>query len=200
MKADFKNKWALINDLLKDHTAGHSEFQIKNFIVGSEAHPWHRYKQCLREIAGRKESIELGEQEIRYMEEDIGRLKKWDKFNPFFRKKRSRMLAILLAKRKAGLKSITNNVRELERFVQAAVAIRKSSGFEKLSIEKKRYLEAEAWREKAKFMLCMDLFCTGRPTKQTIEFIYKLPREAKRELLMEVDPSNQKKIIEYLIE
>jgi len=200
MENNFKNdRRAQINDLLKDHAAGHSDFQIENFIVGSEAHPWHRYKQCLREIAGRKESIELGEQEIRYMDEDIRRLKKWDKFNPFFRKKRTRMIAILMAKRKAGSKSIKNNARELHIFVESAVTIRESFGFEKLSIEKKRYLEADAWREKAKWMICLDMFCFGNISKATLEFTYKLPKAVKRELIMQLSDLNREKLQNYLV-
>jgi len=193
------NRWAQINDLLKDHAAGHSDFQIENFIVGSEAHPWHRYKQCLREIAGRKESIEMGEQEIRYMEEDIGRLKKWDRFSPFSRKKRSRMIAILMAKRTAGLNSIRNNARELQRFVESAVAIRESHGFKNLSAEKKRYLEADAWREKAKWMICLDMFCFGNISKPTLEFTYKLPKAVKRELIMQLKDLTREKLQNYLI-
>jgi hypothetical protein len=185
-----------IDALLMDYEPGHTPFQIKNFIVGAEVHPWHRYKQCLREIAGRRESIESGTKTIKRLEARIGRLRR-----KIFKTRKARYEAEDLIEQKLKLvRKMQNIAREMSGFAREAISIKSRHNFGQLSIEQKKILEFEAWREKAKFMLCMDLFCTGRPTKQTIEFIYKLPREAKRELLMEVDPSNQKKIIEYLIE
>ena len=174
----------MIDALLKDFDGGHTEYQIENFIVGTEIHPWHQYVQCLREIGSRYEAIKNSRESLK---SNVRR-----KFL-FFRSKPKKK-KIDQAKR-----SIAKNEKELNHFLEIAIEIKKQFGGE-LTEEKKKVLEAEAWREKAKYLLCMDLFCIGRPSKQTIEFIYKLPRETKRELLMNVDPRDQKKIIEYLIE
>ena len=47
-----------IKELLEDHQELHSEFQIDNFIIGNQGDRWAQYKQCLREIKSRWESIE----------------------------------------------------------------------------------------------------------------------------------------------
>ena len=48
----------LIKNLLKDYEGCHSDFQIDNFIIGSQGDAWAQYKQCLREINGRVEILE----------------------------------------------------------------------------------------------------------------------------------------------
>ena len=44
-----------IKILLNDEELNHSNFQIENFIVGSQVGKWAQYKQCLREISSRFE-------------------------------------------------------------------------------------------------------------------------------------------------
>lgn len=165
----------IIKALLKDFEPGHTEYQIRNFIVGSEVHPWHQYMQCLREIDGRVRILRRPDRERK------SRFKFW-------RRKRNGRLPANRSVR-----------RELAHFINIAVELRERHNFGSLSGEQKKILESESWREKAKFMLCMDIFCMGRPSKPTVEFIYKLPKKEKRELLMEVDPRNKQKVIEYLV-
>jgi hypothetical protein len=184
-----------IDFLLKDYEPGHSEYQIKNFIIGSEIHCWHRYKQCLREIAGRKETLENSRQMIFLAQKQIENLSR----SIFKTKKRNLKIKELQIQKIRNQKTANSCLNELIHFVKAAFEIRKKYGFENLNYEKKQILEADAWREKAKFMLFMDLFCIGRPSKQTMEFVYKLPKAIKRELLTQIDPRDQQKIKEYLI-
>ena len=47
-----------IEKILVDHQELHSDFQIDNFIIGSQGDAWAQYKQCLREIKARVENIE----------------------------------------------------------------------------------------------------------------------------------------------
>lgn len=165
----------IIDKLLKDFDSGHTEYQIRNFIVGSEVHAWHQYMQCLREIHARKNFLISSNHKIK-------------KGLKFWKKK--------IEMPNSEDKKIK---REMALLIKIALELRKKYNFENLSQDKKNILESEAWREKAKFMLCMDLFCIGRPTKETIDFIYKLPKKTKRELLTDVDPRDRQKIIEYLV-
>jgi hypothetical protein len=183
-----------IDILLKDFEPNHTEYQIKNFIIGSEIHPWHQYGQCLREIAGRRGVMLEKRNALKVLDEKIKRLEA----RRLFKKKSETEKAF--GRRVELLTQIAEISRELNCFVKCAIDIRRQYGFEKLSLEQKKILEAEAWREKAKYMLCMDLFCIGRPSRQTVEFVYKLPKKVKRELLTSIDPRNQQAIIEYLVE
>jgi F0F1-type ATP synthase delta subunit len=181
----------IIDILLKDFEPNHSEYQIKNFIIGSQVHPWHQYNQCLREIAARHGAIKEKQRELDLFEIETKRRKArgW-----FKRKTRP------IENRAKTLNEIAEIERELNCFLKIAIEIRRQHGFENLSFEKKSVLEAAAWREKAQYMICMDLYCIGRPSKQTIEFIYKLPKEVKRELFSQMMKLNKDNIQNFLIE
>jgi hypothetical protein len=189
-----------IDILLKDYEPGHTEYQIENFIVGSEVHPWHRYCQCLREISARNGLLKEKERGLILLTAEINdlesRRRRW-------LSRRQKHLVKIENKKKAG-RNLTLEIlevrREIKIFIKIGMEMRSRYDYGSLNFERRKILEAEAWREKAKYMLCMDLFCIGRPSKQTVEFIYKLPKAVKRELLMQIDPRDKQKIIEYLIE
>jgi hypothetical protein len=186
-----------IDVLLRDYESDHTEYQIKNFIVGSEVHPWHQYKQCLREIAARHDNLKTKTENLKAIDEQRSRLKGR---RLFFRKKRKIQIAKINEIRPRLLKSIGELNREVDCFVKIALEIRRKFGFERLSGEQKMVLESAAWREKAQYMICMDLFCIGRPSKQTIEFVYKLPKEVKRELFTKMMELNKDNVQHFLIE
>lgn len=187
----------LIESLLKDYENGHTAFQIKQFIVGSQAHPFHRYKQCLREIAGRHETIKSNRIKLNKIE---NRIKKVKLRLFFFRKTKRKILTILEIERKSLIAANYDTSRELNNFVSIGLELRRKFGFENLSIKQKELLDADAWREKAKYMLALDLFSMGSPSKQTAEFIYMLPQSIKKELFNELIKMDRQKIINYLIE
>lgn len=187
-----------IKILLRDHEPRHSGYQIEQFIIGQEVHDWHRYKQCLREISRRVEIIEDQGDAIELMKIEIRELmtKSW------FSKKKTGKREIEIRQKKRHLKrmvmALISTKEELQKFVKIASEIRKKNGFGRLDRDKKRLLESEAWREKAKFMLALDLFCTGSPSPNTIEFVQKLPKKIKREIVEEVkSPDHFRR---YLIE
>ena len=186
-----------IESLLTDFETNHSEFQMRNFIIGSEIHPWHQYKQGLREIKLRFEQLKEKKKRIESVIEKKEKIKK-SIFR--FRKKNILKLKSLESVELKESRSIESIEKELKCFYKIVTEIVSKHGFDKLTTEKKRFLETEAWREKAKYMLCMDLFCTGRPSKQTVDFVYKLPKSIKKELFISVNPKDEKKIIEYLID
>jgi effector-binding domain-containing protein len=186
-----------IGILSRDYQSEHTEYQIRNFIIGSEVHPWHQYKQCLREIAKRYENLKIKKDSLKAINSGDSKLKGR---RVFFRKKQKNNISKINAMRSRLLKSISEINRELKHFVNIAMEIRHKHGFEELSDERKKYLEAEAWREKAKYMLCMDLFCIGQPSKQTMEFVYKLPKDVKRGLIGQLAKIKREEVKQYLID
>lgn len=176
----------IIKLLLRDHESRHSDYQIEQFIVGQEVHDWARYKQCLREIAKRVEiiedqgdSIDLAKLEIRELTRGGRFFKRRDKKKEIEIRQKKRVLFRMVA-------SLISVKQELNVFIRIASALRKKNGYDRLDREKKKLLESEAWREKAKFMLAMDLFCAGSPGSNTIEFVQKLPRGIRKEVVEEV--------------
>ena len=50
---DFEQIIKDIEDVSKDEIVGHSEFQIRNFIIGSQPTDYGRYTQCIKELRSR---------------------------------------------------------------------------------------------------------------------------------------------------
>lgn len=185
----------VIEKLLADHRLGHSEFQVDHFIVGAEVNPWAQYKQALREVAGRWESIETTRLDLQVLEATpppkrvfaIGaryrvpaRVKrvKWE-----------REVARLRA-------SIASTERELARFVELAVDLKKQIG--ELTEDDRARLEAESWADKARRMAQIDYLVAGAISRQTIEFIEHFPRAMRRRLLIEVaEPTNLLGVVDH---
>jgi hypothetical protein len=186
----------MIEILLKDFQANHSEYQIENFIVGSEIHPWHRYQQCLREISSRKDGL-IDQSEA--LESIDLKLKELNRRRFFRRKKSARLLSKKKRQRLKIIKSIAATHRELDCFFKIALDMRNEYGFDSLSGEQKKMLEAEAWREKAKWMICLDFFCFGQPSKSTLEFVFKLPKNVKRDLILDMANMDRRNVEHFLI-
>jgi hypothetical protein len=178
----------VIKKLLADHRSGHSDFQVDHFVVGAEVNPWAQYKQALREVAGRWESIETMRLDLQVLEATpppkrvfaIGaryrvpariRRVKWE-----------REVARLRA-------AIASTERELSRFVELAVDLKKQIG--ELTEDERARLEAESWADKARRMAQIDYLVAGAISRQTIEFIEHFPRPMRQRLLIEVaEPVN----------
>jgi hypothetical protein len=189
-----------IDIMLKDLDKAHSEYQIENFIVGSEVHPWHQYKQALREIASRREALVDQNEKLSFIESEIKRFERW---RPRFgRKKQIHYIRLTQEKRKRKklIVDIANNEEEMNCFVRCAAEIRHMQGFNSLTFEKRKAIEAEAWREKAKWMICLDLYCFGKPSKGTIEFITKLPKSIRRELIIKLSVIKPEEVKQYFLD
>src|SRR5690606_38102694 len=66
------------SELLNDHRAGHSEFQIEQFILTrGNWSPFGRYKQCLREIDSRRRAIQDMHLELAQLQLDLDRRALW---------------------------------------------------------------------------------------------------------------------------
>lgn len=177
----------IIKDLLKDYQPRHSAFQIDNFIIGSQCDDWAKYKQALREIYSRQESlIELKEK----LELDFLNSKK-----PFFKRfafgKRSKKIREIEDRRRrrsraALVAEISECERELERFVGIASKLKRQ--FPDLDEGKRHALESQSWLNLARRLALVDsIVNVGRPSINTVEFVLKLPENLQQIFLSEMN-------------
>jgi hypothetical protein len=189
----------VIEDLLKDFELYHSEFQIKNFIIGGAGNSWMQYKQCLREIASRYENYLQKAERIKTLEGEAA-----EKKNGRFRFGLKKIKAAAGTARKNReladhREQYRHLIRELRVFIDEAVRIKRESRFDGLSEKQKSDLEAVSWLEKAKRMAALDLIAFGNFSRPTVDFIFSLPREQRRELLIFLKKENQNKLIDWVI-
>jgi len=165
----------VIEDLLKDYRPKHSEFQIRNFIIGSQGSAWFKYKQCLREISSRNDALVNEKENLEIFDSKKPWFKWFGKISKIKRQKRIRQ-------RKALLYAISETERELSAFVDMALDLKCSMG--DIDDQKRAVLETEGWTQKARTMAGIDILTGGMSlSRQTIEMILMLP-ENKREILL----------------
>jgi hypothetical protein len=75
----------LIDNEIKNENTGHSEFQIRNFIIGSQPTNYGKYKQCILELRSRSKNYKNISKEIEKInkkeeksEEDLKRLSEYE--------------------------------------------------------------------------------------------------------------------------
>ena len=176
-----------IKKLLNDHQELHSEFQIENFIIGSQGDKWAQYKQCLREIKARHEKLESDKMqaEILKMEPKAKRLFWPSKMN-FAKRKIERI------SRQKQLKSIRDTIeerqRELDCFLKLAKSLKDHIG--NVNKERRQQLELESWTAKGRRMAAIDRILTGGISHQTFEFILSLPIESQNSILDKILPND----------
>ena len=167
-----------IEKLLIDHQNRHSDFQIENFIIGSQVDSWAQYKQCLRELDSRYESIiehENKKQQLQKIEKNIF----W-----FLSRKRRAYKAGLLIDIRSSQKKIDNIEAEFNCILKIAKKLKKQIG--PVSQEFRQQLEAKTWYNKGRKLAAIDLMVYGRVSTQTLEFILSLPRPDATKLLSEL--------------
>ena len=174
-----------IEKLLQDHHELHSEFQIENFIIGSQGDSWAQYKQCLREIKARIESIESDEIQLRMLESKNGKRKRF-----WFKK--------IAVKNTAGIDSLKNKLnerkRELDCFVKIAEKLKSEIG--PITAERRQQLESKSWYNKARKLAAIDLMAYGRVSTKTLEFILSFPKEDAQNLLLEFGVDSPPRLLE----
>lgn len=173
--------------LMADHQELHSEFQIKNFIIGNQGDEWAQYKQCLREIKARYESIESDKMqvEILKMKPKPCRLFWPSKINVAKR----RMAKISEQKQLQSIRdTIKERERELDCFLKQAARLKKHIG--DINRERRQQLELESWTAKGRRMAAIDRILTGGITHQTFEFILSLPIGSQNSILDKILPED----------
>lgn len=189
-----------INELLLDHEKYHSRFQIENFIVGGQGNAWAQYKQCLREIKSRDESLDRLKDDRELILIDIEYLKRK---KHFISKIKKRKKAIRLKSKIRQLKDIdekiTHTARELNHFIIIAKRIKKTSWGDKLITgDLRKSLEAQMWKERCQQMVLIDIMTFGHISHQTMEMIFKMPISDRKELLKMSDKNNRGALIEWM--
>ena len=173
-----------INELLVDYEFLHTDFQIDNFIIGGAGDDWAKYKQTLSEISTRYNSILAGEEEL-----EIARLSR-PGFRLAFTEKRRALHRVKIARWERSILAtefmLTQTKRELARLVENAVRLKKN--FINLSKERRAELETESWRNKAIYMSAMDLLVNRGISHTTMDFILKLPKDARRMVINVISP------------
>jgi len=182
-----------VDYLLKDYEHYHSDFQIDNFIIGSQGSDWFKFKQCLREIKTRRESLETAKDNkvlFQIKKKSIIR-----KIRLFFMGQTRRQIFLKNEKRTArGMhENIRETERELNRFVALAIKLKRQIG--DIDPEKRKALEAKAWFKKARQMAAIEMLTQGRPSKQTMEFIISLPKESRKAILIELKSAKPESIL-----
>ena len=172
-----------INELLKDYRELHSEFQIDNFIIGSQGDAWAQYKQCLREIKSRRDTLSGDYAKLKAIEHMA-------KKRFFITSKSMAKTKIVREQIKPLLYAIAERERELKRFMEIATELKKNIG--ELTEEKRARLEADSWINKGRRLAAIDILCMGRISPQTADFILSLPERASFDLIEEVQSTNPK--------
>jgi hypothetical protein len=156
----------VIEKLLMDYRSKHSEFQIDNFIIGNQGCVWSEYKQALREIHGRYISLISQKEDLEMF--DLKKSWRW----PFGRRS-----SIIKSRRERSRFALANGIseteRELDRFVELAVELKKEIG--DIDPVKRQVLEADSWLQKSVRMAAVDLIVNGRIGQSTIGMIISLP-------------------------
>ncbi len=165
-----------IDELLKDYQGRHSTFQIDNFIIGKQGDRWSRYKQALREISNRYQSLMDLKEDLELF--DMARCWRW---RSLFGKRARIWKKRRIRSRAAMVENISETERELKRFVWLATKLKRDIG--NLDKEKRAVLEADSWRQKSLRMAGIDLLVNGRIGQPTMELILALPVREQTEVL-----------------
>lgn len=169
--------------LLSDHQPSHSEFQLRNFVVGKEVTLFGQYKQALREVSARTSVLKQNAYAREYLLLDIEatqkKLKK--RFLGAVRKKR---LTLELMQKQDALHNLdeqnAETQRELTILTDIAETLKEKIG--DLSPERRKELEAKHWEHKARMLIVLDTFAYGRLNKPTLEFVASLPQEIRKSI------------------
>jgi hypothetical protein len=176
-----------IKKLMADNQELHSDFQIDNFIIGNQGDRWAQYKQCLREISGRRENIRLKKSEAELLRLDIDRKKIY--WPSRYGRKKAKIKRQEKLKRFEDLRAIISEYeRELSRFLKHALELKRHFG--NINRERRQQLELESWTAKGRKMAAIDRVLTGRISHQTFEFILSLPIESQHSILDKILPDD----------
>ena len=97
-------------------------------------------------------------------------------------------------------KNLAETTRELLTFVKIADTIKMNCWRnDKLTVDKKRFLEENMWIEKAKFMMAVDLMTIGNLSKPIVEMIYSMPTKNRKELISMLTEDGRKKLISLVM-
>lgn len=171
-----------INKLLEDYQELHSDFQIDNFIIGNQGDSWAQYKQCLREMKSRVESIESDKMQAEILERKPKQSKIFWPSKSNLEKRRVEKISNR-TRLNTIYAMIKERERELSRFLEHAQRLKDEIGT--IDQDRRYQLEIESWTAKGRKLAAIDLLSYGRISTQTLDFILSLPADVTEKILME---------------
>lgn len=177
-----------VEKLLADFRPEHSQFQIENFIIGAQGNDWARYKQTLRELSVRHDGFRTQAAKISELKKqlDLDRRRWW----------RREIVKKTEAELKSAKKAFKSKAREYLFFYKLARDLKRRIG--EISPSRRRQLEDEMWRDKARMMAAIDLLSIGGLQRSTVEFIISFPQEIRHKLLSDLRPENRQKLLSVI--
>jgi len=187
-----------IADLLKDHQLYHSNLQMDYFItVRNGATAYGCYKQALRELSKRQESIEKLELDIDEAALNIADLQSRWIWSNTGRKRREIQLERLWLSVDGLKKSLEDTRRERDRFWAQASDLKEQVG--DLTPERRAVLDREMWVIKIKQIAAADLLTQGRISREVIDLICSLPVNDRCSLMAQLTDGDAQNLKEWFL-
>lgn len=186
-----------VDTLLNDHQPLHSDLQIDAWIVNRDNWtPWGKYQQALRELHGRRSTIESLTHEIAVAELDLNDLANrapW--FGTARRKRWSLAFDQQLRKLRDLRASLAECRREFSRFHAIASTLKEELG--EIDPERRAQLDRETWTMRMRMMLALDLAANGRVSASLLGMLAAAPETIRKSLACEMrEPSRLLALLE----
>jgi len=184
-----------IEYLISLHEEYHSEFQLKNFVIGSALTPYAKWKQVLAELRGRWRGYLSAIDEEKLLKLQIEKIARKSRFLIFSRNAKLRS-EIKLNRLRSDLSILKFNnshqKREIDILLKIANELSEKYKFDRLSYADLTELEAQIWIEKARYLAGLDIFCFKGISKETADFMFRLPVEDRKRILEDIkrEPGN----------
>lgn len=176
-----------VQELLRDHRLFHSAWQIDNYVVSRSGRtPYGMYKQALRELKARWDSLKL----LYVKRVQLSELRD-PELTPL-----QRVESVIA--RDDTERTIIDTEREFCRFFDHATRLKAHLG--ELSPARIELLEAELWLHKLRSKIAVELVVHGKVTEDTIEMILSVDPSIRFELLSLANPANVARRTEIIAE
>lgn len=161
-----------LNELLNDSYGRHTRYQVQNFIIGLNGKTdYGMYRQCIREIMSRIDSIISTNKEYEEAKHAFSSYKEQAKFM-----------------------QLQEIMYEFNIFYNYAIQLKDRLG--QLSSDQIEKLEAEFWQETFKEKICLELLGTGHVSPGLLETV--MYSENKIDILTFLANLDKKKALDYL--
>lgn len=170
---------ATSKELLADHRALESEFQIDHFVIGRAGDDWGKYQQALRQIDTLESAIVEDRLIIAELKHEILIA------NPersALEKARTTANVERLARAE---RVIVEKIRNLEHLKSIAVKLQDSIG--DLDEPRRYELERALWEHRLKMRAAIDVLLGGNVSRETLELMISCPIDMRARLVGMLD-------------
>jgi len=182
-----------ILEFLNDNETFHSNFQIDNFIIcGSSSTVYGKYKQSIREVSSRYDTLknhyldrEVKTLDLKILELDLKELNDVSEKGKILRRKKE----IEIIRANSELEKldliIFDTEREFARIYGHCEILKNKLGT--LDNKKKAILEEEYWVERIKTMAILELISSGQVQGTTLDMLSLISSEKREKILESLD-------------